>query len=77
MSSPIDRDLKMILHPVIFVLKEGQEFKQNLLDYSLLMLHVTSETIKSPINFLPLRNPVPSEIDYINITLPPQALKNK
>lgn len=45
----INKDLKQILHPYIFVLKEGREFSQNYLDYSLLFLHVgTQEIIKSP-----------------------------
>jgi len=29
-----------ILHPYIFVLKEGKEIKENFLDYSLLLLQV-------------------------------------
>lgn len=43
------KDLKQLLHPYIFVLKEGQEIKDDLLDYSLMMLQVTCpEVIKSP-----------------------------
>lgn len=45
--------LKNILHPYIFVLKEGQKFQKDLLDYSLTMLFIHStETIKSPENLI-------------------------
>ena len=43
------KDLKLILHPYLFVLKEGTKIQKDFLDYSLLMLQVTSpEIIKSP-----------------------------
>ena len=43
------QDLHDILHPYIFVLKEGSTIDQNLLDYSLLMLKVSNqEVIQSP-----------------------------
>lgn len=49
MPSHSKKNLKAILHPYIFVLKEGGSIKDNFLDYSLMMLLVTSpETIKSP-----------------------------
>ncbi len=37
-----------MLYPYMFMLKEGPEFKKDFLDYSLLILHTTSETIRSP-----------------------------
>lgn len=41
--------LKALLHPYVFILKEGGKIKKNLLDYSLMMLYVhSSETIRSP-----------------------------
>lgn len=48
--SPDPRNaLKTLLHPYIFVLKEGRKINKNFLDYSLMMLHIHSnETIKSP-----------------------------
>ncbi|MBA3816687.1 MAG: hypothetical protein H0X29_09275 [Parachlamydiaceae bacterium] len=49
MSFESKQTLKTILHPYLFVLKEGKKIKNDLLDYSLLMLLVnSSETIKSP-----------------------------
>lgn len=43
------RTLKAILHPYLFVLKEGGGIKNDFLDYSLMMLLInSSETIKSP-----------------------------
>ena len=42
-------DLKLILHPYVFALKEGDGIKENPLDYTLMMLQVTCpEKIKSP-----------------------------
>lgn len=36
-------------HPFLFVLKEGKEIKNDLLDYSLLLLHISQlEVLKSP-----------------------------
>lgn len=44
-----NKDLKLLLHPYLFALKEGPGIKKDFLDYSLLMLQVTSpEVIKSP-----------------------------
>lgn len=54
-----NKDLLSILHPYLFVLKEGGDIESNFLDYSLLMLHVSApEVIHSPgstkvMNFLP------------------------
>ncbi|MGE4574625.1 MULTISPECIES: hypothetical protein [Parachlamydia] len=48
MAFKFSKDLKIILHPYIFVLKEGK-IQENMLDYSLMMLQVSCpETIKSP-----------------------------
>lgn len=41
--------IKTILHPYLFILKEGGQIKNDFLDYSLMMLLInSSETIKSP-----------------------------
>lgn len=51
MSFRSAKDLKLILHPYLFVLKEGAQIQHNYLDYSLMMLQVTSpEIIRSPSN---------------------------
>ncbi|QLH37433.1 MAG: hypothetical protein HWD61_15880 [Parachlamydiaceae bacterium] len=43
------KDLKYILHPYIFVLKENKGIQKDLFDYSLWMMRVGSpETIRSP-----------------------------
>ncbi|MBS4169014.1 hypothetical protein [Parachlamydia sp. AcF125] len=48
MAFKFSKDLKLILHPYMFVLKEGK-IQENMLDYSLMMLQVSCpETIKSP-----------------------------
>jgi len=42
--------LKQMLHPYVFVLKEGSKIYENYLDYSLLMLQITSpEILPSPL----------------------------
>lgn len=49
MTQKIQKDLKQILHPYLFVLKEGMQFRENCLDYSLIMLHVNcQEVLPSP-----------------------------
>ena len=51
MTSRHANPLKSILHPYIFVLKEGGGIKNDFLDYSLMMLFIHSrETIPSPVN---------------------------
>jgi hypothetical protein len=56
--SPDSRNtLKTLLHPYIFVLKEGRKINNDYLDYSLMMLHINStETIKSPKTKLKVSN---------------------
>lgn len=50
MASKVNKkNLKHILHPYLFVLKEGPKIRDNYMDYSLLILQVGKpETIKSP-----------------------------
>ena len=49
MSSKINKDLKPLLYPYLFVLKEGKTISTDLFDYSLMMFHVGKpETLRSP-----------------------------
>ena len=49
MSSRLHKDLKQILHPYFFVLKEGREIGNDFLDYTLVMLHANCvEVIRTP-----------------------------
>lgn len=49
MRSRTNIQLRTILHPYIFVLKEGKEINDNFFDYSLMMMLINSnETIRSP-----------------------------
>lgn len=50
MASRINKELKLILHPYIFVLKEGHNIEDDFLDFSLLILQVgrPPEILKSP-----------------------------
>ena len=55
MSSSYSNDLKPMLHPYAFVLKEGKEIKEDLLDYSLVMIHINCrEVIKKPLEGKPV-----------------------
>ena len=57
-SRPIN-PLKSMLHPYIFVLKEGREIKQDFLDYSLMILMAHStETLRSPSDDNVIINPI-------------------
>lgn len=42
------KQLKQLLHPYVFVLKEGKEFSVDCMSYDLMMLQVNNEVIKSP-----------------------------
>jgi len=49
MSFKINKDLKPILYPYMFVLKEGKTIQRDLFDYSLIMFHVGQpEILSSP-----------------------------
>ena len=44
-----NEQIKVMLHPYVFVLKEGTKIGDNYLDYSLLMLQITCpEVLPSP-----------------------------
>ncbi len=85
MSSKTHKDLKQILHPYLFVLKEGKEISDDYLDYSLLMLHVNCTEIlhapKIPKRELPLKaskaEVAPAlqetEQERIALAIPPRA----
>lgn len=47
MTSKARNQLSTLLHPFIFVLKEGQEFTKNNMDYSLMMVFVHPQFLKS------------------------------
>lgn len=42
------KQLKQLLHPFIFVLKEGKKYPNDGLSYDLLMLQVSNEVIRAP-----------------------------
>lgn len=43
------------IQPYLFALKEGKKIQKDLLDYSLLMIHVQNhEIMKSPLHYDPL-----------------------
>lgn len=49
MTQKVPDHLTNMLHPYVFVLKEGKKISENYLDYSLLMLQTTCpEVIHSP-----------------------------
>lgn len=63
MNSGPRNPLKSLLHPYVFVLKEGRKIKKDFLDYSLMMLFTHSrETITSPLDPSPSDSEVCIEI---------------
>ena len=60
------RNLKNILYPYLFVLKEGSDIKDNLMSYSVSMIQVGGplEMLKSPKKSK--NAPVPSEPDLLS-----------
>lgn len=70
------KDLKYILHPYIFVLKENQGIQKDLFDYSLWMMRVgATETIPSPKTKTDLSSLI-SEFDLINEELIASVTQN-
>jgi hypothetical protein len=63
------KDLKNTLYPVIFVLKENQNIKKNLFDYSLWMMHMPPETFHSPETLNDNISPFIDELDLIRASL--------
>lgn len=47
MTSKTRNQLNTLIHPYIFVLKEGQGFKKDYMDYSLMMVFVHPQFLKS------------------------------
>lgn len=71
MSSKSKQGLKSILHPFLFVLKEGRGIKNDYLDYSLMMLHInSSETIRSPEEQGKFLSMLVPEMDIVTATIP-------
>lgn len=68
------KDLKYILHPYIFVLKENRDIQSDLFDYSLWMMRMGSpETIRSPQSLEDNLGMFIDEFDLIraNLNIPP------
>lgn len=71
MTTKAKHNLKGILHPYQFILKEGGEIKKDFLDYSLMMLMVNStETIKSPKGQKRNLSDIVPDMDMAKITIP-------
>lgn len=63
------KDLKYILHPYIFVLKENKGIQNDLFDYSLWMMRISPETIRSPKGLIDRSNVFVDEFDLIRTHL--------
>lgn len=76
MNSGLKKDLRVLVHPYVFVLQEGPKITKDYLNYSLMMLQVgCPQTLRSPDNGRPRRNPLIAELDVIGQSFPPQGLK--
>lgn len=59
MREPVSKKYEHITRPYLFLLKEGKEIQENLLDYSLLLLLMDQPTvIPSPSNTLKVSTPL-------------------
>jgi hypothetical protein len=67
MSFRNNQDLKTLLHPYIFVLKENPGIQKDYLDYSLLMMQVgRPEMLKSPLSYKKKRSNIETEFELIH-----------
>ena len=73
MNFCMNKELKQMLYPYMFVLKEGPEFDNDSLSYSLLMLQVNTETLQSPKQIKKIKKTANSELDMLRASIP-QAL---
>ena len=70
-----NKNLKLMLYPYLFVLKEGPKIQSDYLDYSLLMLRVTSpEIIKSPAALTKSGDQLDSDLSVQEISPPRPSL---
>ncbi len=79
MSSKINQQLKLILYPYLFVLKEGMQIRNDYLAYSLMLLQINSrEVLSSPAPLLSQENPLILESSFMdqsnNALLPQETL---
>jgi hypothetical protein len=73
-----NKDLKLILHPYIFVLKEGHTIQNDLLDYSLIMLQVNChEIIKSPKTKESNEPAPPTDFEFFKSSISEALLKHQ
>jgi hypothetical protein len=66
------KQLKQLLHPYVFVLKEGKGFSRDCMSYDLMMLHINNEIIKSPKNDLlkEEENSLQAELEMLKAAVP-------
>lgn len=69
------KQLKLLLHPYVFVLKEGKRFTSDCMSYDLLLLQVNNEVIKSPTTITIDKEALQKELDLLKSALP-KALDN-
>lgn len=63
------KQLKLLLHPYVFVLKEGKGFSKDSMSYDLMMLQVNNEVIKSPAN-APAKDHAQEDLEMLKTALP-------
>lgn len=63
------QQLKNLLHPYAFVLKESDKFKRDSMSYDLMLLQINHETIKSPLG-IKKGTSEENEFDVLRTVLP-------
>lgn len=71
------KQLKHLLHPYAFVLKEGKTHAQDSLSYDLMLLQIDGEVIKSPAQFLSAEEIIQNELEALRTSLPAALAKLK
>ncbi len=64
------KQLKMLLHPYVFVLKEGKGFPNDSMSFDLMMMQIDNEVIKSPANQKKEEESTMSELELLKSALP-------
>lgn len=64
------KQLKSLLHPYVFILKEGNAFTEDSMSYDLMILQVNDEVIKSPTSKKKVERTAQERLNDLKVALP-------